>query len=70
MKRYCIKCQAGRAEYIEILRETQEGYVIRLVRQSGGSERIIQEEMTRELFDMCLKTGHIYEMTEAVNSVA
>ena len=61
MKRYGVKCPADRIEYIEILKETDDGYFIRLTRQSGGSEKIIEENMPRHLFNICVKTGYLYE---------
>ncbi|MDR1240217.1 MAG: hypothetical protein LBK27_08880 [Treponema sp.] len=70
MKRYCIKCRTGRVEYIDMLRETEEGFFIRLTRLSDGNEKISDEFMTRSLFDMCVKTGYIYEMTQEASSVA
>ena len=70
MKRYCIKCRAGRIEFFDIIAESDEGYRIRLTRLSDGNERIIEESMTRYLFEMCLKTGYIYELESAAVNVA
>ena len=70
MKRYCIKCRAGRIEYFDILSETADVYKIRLTRLSDGNERIIEESMSRNLFDMCLQTGYIFELENAATSVA
>jgi len=70
MKRYCIKCRAGRIEFFDIIAESDEGYRIRLTRLSDGNERTIEESMTRYLFEMCLKTGYIYELESAAVNVA
>jgi hypothetical protein len=70
MKRYHVKCRSGRIEYIDIIRETDEGFVIRLTRLSDGNEKIIEEPMARHLFNMCLKTGYIYEAVKEAGSVA
>ncbi|MDR2433596.1 MAG: hypothetical protein LBD47_03400 [Treponema sp.] len=72
MKRYCIKCRPGRIEYIEIIKEIEDGYLIRLTRLSDGNEKISEETMTRHLFNICLKTGYIYERAaaESADSVA
>jgi hypothetical protein len=61
MKRYYIKCRSGRIEYIDIIRETGEEFIVRLTRRSDGNEKIIEESMSRHLFDICLKTGYLYE---------
>ena len=70
MKRYCIKCRAGRIEYFDIISETDEKYRIRLTRVSDGNERVIEEFMSRALFDICFQTGYIYELESATVSVA
>ena len=70
MKRYCIKCRAGRIEFFDIIGENDDGYIIRLTRLSDGNERIIEETMSRHLFNLCLRTGYIYELESAAVSVA
>ncbi len=62
MKRYCIKCRSGRIEYFDIISETDNELMIRLYRITDGSEKIIEETMSRDLFNMCTKTGYIYEL--------
>lgn len=70
MKRYCIKCETGRIEFLDILYETEEGYMTRVVRVKDGYEKNIEEFMSHQLFDLCIKTGYLYEMKGAANSVA
>ena len=70
MKRYCIKCRAGKVEFFDIIAENDDGYKIRLTRLSDGSEKIIEEFMPRHLFNMCVNTGYIFELTEAIANVA
>jgi hypothetical protein len=66
MKRYCIKCRPGRVEYIDIIKEVEDGYFIRITRLSDGNEKISENTMTRHLFEICLKTGYIYEIRRSV----
>ncbi|MDR1587887.1 MAG: hypothetical protein LBS57_10560 [Treponema sp.] len=70
MKRYCIKCRNDRIEFIDIIKEIEDGYLIRLTRINDGNEKIIEETMTHHLFNICLKTGYIYEMAKKAPSVA
>jgi hypothetical protein len=70
MKRYYIKCRSGRIEYLDIIRENEAGFIIRLTRLSDGNEKIIEDFMSRHLFDTCLKTGYIYEAVNEAASVA
>ena len=68
MKRYCIKSRTGKIEYFDIIAENDSDYIIRLTRLSDGNEKVIEESMSRHLFNMCVKTGYIYEleMSDAV----
>ncbi len=70
MKRYCIKCEPGRVEFLDVLRETDEGFFVRVVRVKDGYDKVVEEFMARHLFEMCLKTGYIAAVTEASSSVA
>jgi hypothetical protein len=70
MKRYCIKCEPNRVEYFDILRESGEGFMVRLTRIKDGDEKISEVFLKTELFEMCLKTGYVYEMKEPATSVA
>jgi len=70
MKRYCIKCRSGRIEYFDIISETDEAFNIRLTKLSDGSEKVIEESMSRTLFDICLQTGYIFKLEGATVSVA
>ncbi|MDR1929459.1 MAG: hypothetical protein LBQ44_02410 [Treponema sp.] len=63
MKRYCIKSRPDRSEYLDILSETDNGYKIRHTRLSDGDERISEEFIERHLFDICVKTGYLSELT-------
>jgi hypothetical protein len=70
MKRYCIKSREGRVEYFDIIGEVEDGYKVRLTKLYDGNEKIIEEYMSRHLFDICYKTGYIYEMQRAAATVA
>ena len=70
MKRYCIKCRTGRIEFFDVISENDDGYRIRLTRLSDGNERIIEESMPRHLFNICIKTGYIYELENSASTVA
>jgi hypothetical protein len=70
MKRYCIKCESDRVEYLDIISENSEGYIIRVTRIKDGYEKVIEEPLSRHLFDICLKTGYIYKAERTRASVA
>jgi len=62
MKRYCIKSQSGKIEYFDIVSENDNELMVRIYRISDGDEKVIEETMSRDLFNMCTKTGYVYEL--------
>ncbi|MFA6508279.1 MAG: hypothetical protein WCT14_19410 [Treponemataceae bacterium] len=70
MKRFCIKCEPDRVEFLDVLRENDEGFFVRVVRVKDGYDKVIEEFMARHLFEMCVKTGFIYAVAESASSVA
>lgn len=70
MKRYCIKCEPNRVEYFDVLEENSEGLMVRLTRIKDGYEKVSELFLKTGLFDMCIKTGYVYEMKEKASSVA
>jgi hypothetical protein len=64
MKRYCIKSRAGKTEYMDILHEDEEGFKVKLTRISEGTEKITETHLSRHLFELCQKTGYIYELNQ------
>ena len=70
MKRYCIKCRSGKIEYFDIISVNESELMIRLYRISDGSEKVVAETMSRNLFDMCMKTGYVYELETLAAVVA
>jgi len=70
MKRYCIKCRAGKIEFFDILTETDDGFRIRLTRLIDGIEKINEESIPKHLFNMCVRTGYIYELEDQAVTVA
>jgi hypothetical protein len=68
MKRYNVKCQPGKNEYVEILEETDDEYRVRFTRMNGGNEKTSEETITRHLFNICVQTGYLYQMETAVSA--
>jgi hypothetical protein len=70
MKRYCIKSRAGRIEYFDIVSEIDGGYRVKLTRLSDGNKKVSEEFMSRHLFDLCYRTGYIFETKNQTATVA
>jgi hypothetical protein len=65
MKRYGVKSRPGRETYLDILHETDAGYKIRLTKQADGSEDVREDYIDRHLFELCVKTGYLYDILPA-----
>ena len=65
MKRYRIKNQTNRIEYFDIISKNGDGYQILITRICDGSEKTAETTITCHLFDLCLKTGYIFEYSKA-----
>jgi hypothetical protein len=64
MKNYYIRSTPGATDYLSVLRETDDGFMVRIYRDLDGYEKVIEEFMTKMLFESCLRTGYIAEMEE------
>lgn len=64
MKNYYIRSNPGSADYLTVLRETDDGYMVRIYRDLDGYEKIIDEYMSNTLFESCVRTGYLTEMEE------
>jgi len=59
MKRYTIKTTSGKSEYIDILNESDDEYLVRFTRDNNGSIKTSEEKITRHLFNICIQTGYL-----------
>jgi myo-inositol-hexaphosphate 3-phosphohydrolase len=59
MKRYNIKAVSGNKEYIDILKETDNEYLVRFTRDNNGNIKTTEETITRHLFNICVQTGYL-----------
>jgi len=59
MKRYSIKCLSGNSEFVDILNETEDEYLVRFTRSRNGSVKTSEETITRHLFNICVQTGYL-----------
>lgn len=64
MKTYYITNANNRGHYLSILNESEAGFMTRIYREEDGYEETIENFMSRELFDICLRTGYIVETEE------
>jgi hypothetical protein len=63
MKTFAIKSADCAPSELELVNEIEDGYIVRIVRHREDWEDVSEEFMTRELFETCVRTGYIYEMS-------
>ncbi len=66
MKTYTLKSIGKKSDYMTIVREMEDGFVVRIVRDMDGYEDVKTDYISKELFDSCLRTGYLTEITEKV----
>ncbi|TVR69287.1 MAG: hypothetical protein EA427_08630 [Spirochaetaceae bacterium] len=64
MQRYRIKSSPEREEYLQVLRKSEAGYQVRIVRCYEGYESVTESFLEAHLFEMCLHTGYLTESPE------
>ena len=66
MKSYSLKSLGNKNDYMTVLKETKEGYVIRIVRDMDGYDDVKTDFLSKELFECCIRTGYLTEIEESV----
>lgn len=66
MKSYTLKSIGSTSDYMTVVREMEDGYVVRIVRDRDGYDEVKTDYISRELFDSCIRTGYLTEIEEPV----
>lgn len=64
MKAYSIKSAPNEVSYFSILDKTSDGYKIKISRKIDGYEKTKESFLNEELFETCLRTGYICEISD------
>ncbi|MDR1747898.1 MAG: hypothetical protein LBR47_02430 [Spirochaetaceae bacterium] len=59
MNCYYIKSCNQTADFLTVTGRNEEGFFVRIIRDLDGYEEIIDEFMTTELFESCIRTGYL-----------
>ena len=59
---YKIK-STNQADYMTIVREMEDGFIVKIVRNRDGYEEVITDFLSKTLFESCLRTGYIEKVT-------
>ena len=65
MQTYLLKSHSQSNDYMTLLEEVDEGYIVRIVRDKDGYEEVITDFISKMLFDSCVRTGYITKIEDA-----
>jgi hypothetical protein len=63
MKRFSIKSSRSSPSVLELVGEIENGFYVRIRRNRDGWVDVQDEFMSRDLFDACLRTGYLAELS-------
>lgn len=63
MKQFSIKSTGQGSSVVQLLRETEGGYLVRIVHRHEDWEDVKEDFLSRDLFDTCLRTGYLAELS-------
>lgn len=66
MKNYKLKSLGNNSDYMTIVREMEDGFVVRIIRDMDGYEEVKTDYISRELFESCVRTGYLTEIKETI----
>ncbi|MCR5612121.1 hypothetical protein [Treponema sp.] len=66
MGTYTLKSIGKSTDYMTIVKEMDDGYVVRIVRDRDGYDEIKTDFISHSLFDSCVRTGYITKIEESV----
>jgi hypothetical protein len=70
MGNYTLKSIGSKDDYMSIVREVDDGYVVRIVRDRDGYNDITTDYISKALFDSCIRTGYLTRIDDLAEKVA
>ncbi len=67
MGSYTLKSLGKSTDYMTIVRELDDGYVVRIVRDKDGYDDITTDYISKTLFDSCIRTGYLTKIETAAD---
>lgn len=68
MAYYTLKSIGKSTDYMTILKETEDGFVVRIVRDKDGYDDITTDFISHSLFDSCIRTGYLTKIEDPSES--
>lgn len=69
MGTYTLKSLGKSTDYMTVVREMEDGYVVRIVRDEDGYDDVTTDYISKALFDSCIRTGYLTKVAAVVEAV-
>ena len=63
MGTYILKSIGKSQDYMTLVREMDDGYVVRIVRDEDGYNDVTTDYISKALFDSCVRTGYLTKVS-------
>ena len=70
MAYYTLKSIGNSSDYMTIIKETEDGFVVRIVRDKDGYDDITTAFISKSLFESCIRTGYLTKIETAEDRMA
>lgn len=70
MGTYTLKSIGKKTDYMTVIREMDDGYIVRIVRDEDGYDDVTTDFISKALFDSCIHTGYLTKISASAEAVA
>lgn len=70
MGTYTLKSIGKKTDYMTVVREMDDGYIVRIVRDEDGYDDVTTDFISKALFDSCIRTGYLTKIKSSAEAVA
>ncbi|MDD5788909.1 MAG: hypothetical protein PUE30_00035 [Spirochaetia bacterium] len=70
MGTYTLKSIGKKTDYMTVIREMDDGYIVRIVRDEDGYDDVTTDFISKALFDSCIRTGYLTKISASAEAVA
>ncbi|HBB13418.1 MAG: hypothetical protein II103_01475 [Treponema sp.] len=70
MGTYTLRSINNSNDYMTIVRELDDGYVVRIVRDKDGYSDVTTDYISKTLFESCVRTGYLSKVDTAEDRLA
>ena len=70
MGTYTLKSIGKKTDYMTVIREMDDGYIVRIVRDEDGYDDVTTDFISKALFDSCIRTGYLTKISVSAEAVA